>query len=147
MLNHTSACYNSVPCLGWLVSYLLIEPLLSCKLNDCAAEMNKGGTPNQPTDPNKPPINNDHRPPRPRSDVGNEPNVNPNPNPTYEPPVYPEQYSNSPAKTSMDRPGYGDLGVRPIHAGGSTPSLNRSYEGSQRESGASDQFQGPNTSV
>ena len=94
----------------------------------------------------KPPINNTDRPRRPGNGPGNDPNVNPEPNPTYKPPVYPEQYDNSPTKTGSDRPGYGDLGVRPIHAGGSTPSLNRSYESSQRESGTDDRFQGPNTS-
>lgn len=101
-----------------------------------------GGLNNQPTDLNKqPPINDDRRPPRPVSDV------NVNPNPTYQTPVYPEQYGDSPAKPPSDKPGFGDLGVRPIHAGGSTPSLNRSYESSQRESGTDDRFQGPNTSV
>jgi len=91
----------------------------------------------------KPPINNEHRPPRPTS--GNDANINPNPDPNYQPPVY----TNAPGtKASPDKSGFGDLGVRPIHAGGSaTPSLERSYEGSQRESGGSDRFQGPNTSV
>jgi len=46
-----------------------------------------GGGTEQPNDPNKPPINNDHRPPRPTSDAGNDPNVNVNPNPTYQTPV------------------------------------------------------------
>ena len=104
------------------------------------------GAPNLRAEPGKPPINNEHRPPRPKSDGTGEPNVNPNPNPTYQTPVYPEQYGDSPSKTNMDKPGYGDLGVRPIHTGGSTPSLNRSYD-SQRESGTEDRFQGPNTSV
>jgi len=120
----------------------------------CASEDKKresggggGGLNQQPSDPNKqPPINNDHRPPRPHGD--NTPNVNVNPNPTYQTPVYPEQYGDdSPTKAGSDKPGFGDLGVRPIHAGGSTPSLNRSYESSQRESGTDDRFQGPNTSV
>ena len=111
-----------------------------------------GGGPNdEPTDADKPPapINNEHRPPRPRSDLtGGQPNVNVNPNPAYQnPPVYPEQYGDSPTKPSSDNAGFGDLGVRPIHVGGSTPSLNRSYESSQRESGTDDRFQGPNTSV
>lgn len=103
----------------------------------------------RPGDPNKPaPINNEHRPPRPKDGFGNDPNINPNPNPNYQnTPVYPEQYGPSPTQPSSDKPGFGDLGVRPIHAGGSTPSLNRSYESSQRESGTDDRFQGPNTSV
>jgi hypothetical protein len=59
----------------------------------------------------------------------------------------------APVKTTPDRPGYGDLGVGHIHAGGSTPSLNRSYESSHR---GEDDYQpngpgmrppGPNTSV
>jgi len=91
-----------------------------------------------------PPINTEHRPPRP---TGNDANINPNPDPNYQPPVYTN--ANAPGtKASPDKPGYGDLGVRPIHAGGSaTPSLERSYDGSQRESGSDDRFQGPNTSV
>jgi hypothetical protein len=89
----------------------------------------------------KPPINEPHRPQRPPS-THNGPSINPNPNPTYAPPVYPEQVSGStagaPPKTTPDRPGYGDLGVGHIHAGGSTPSLNRSMESSH----AGDDFHG-----
>ena len=114
---------------------------------DRSSKPGGGGTNDGPTDPAKPPINNDHRPPRPTDGDGSNPNVNANPDPTYMTLVYPEQYGNSPATTNSDKPGFGDLGVRPIHAGGSTPSLNRSYESSQRESGGDDRFQGPNTSV
>jgi len=128
--------------------------LIAFELNVCVSEKkepkpqtgpgNGGEANNQPKPP--PPINDEHRPQRPPSGGGNDPNINPNPNPTYKTPVYPEQYGTSPPKTNADRPGYGDLGVKPIRSGGSTPSLNRSYD-SQRESGTDDRFQGPNTSV
>jgi len=87
-----------------------------------------------PNESGKPPINEINRPQRPVSNNRNGPTINPNPNPMYMPPVYPEQVGGTgavPPKRTPDRPGYGDLGVGHINAGGSTPSLNRSYESSK----------------
>ena len=99
----------------------------------------------QTTYPDKPAINSVHRPPRPKDCTGNNPNVYTIPDPTYKTPVYPGQYENSLPMTTLEKPGYGDLGVRSINAGGSSLSLNKSYESSQ--TGTEDQFPGPNTSV
>jgi len=69
----------------WIDAY--DERVCMCASEDKTGGGGGGGHPEQPNDPNKPPINNDHRPPRPTSDAGNDPNVNVNPNPTYQTPV------------------------------------------------------------
>jgi hypothetical protein len=125
---------------------VLVFVLMRRKRTAGGTDVTKTKPPPPSTDTGKPPINEPHRPQRPTSGTRNGPAINPNPNPMYQPPVYPEQVvagsGLAPPKTTPDRPGYGDLGVGHIHAGGSTPSLNRSYESSH-----SGGHQGPNTSV